>query len=51
MGHPSFMMSDSFTNQVLVKIGLWTHPDKHPVEVYFLPKNLEKAVAKAPWAS
>ena len=48
MGHPSFMMSDSFTNQVLVKIGLWTHPDKHPLEVYFLPNNLEKAVAKAP---
>lgn len=48
MGHPSFMMSDSFTNQVLEEIELWTHPDKHPVEVSFLPKNLDKAVAEAP---
>lgn len=51
MGHPSFTMSDSFTNQVLEEIGLCTHPDKHPVEVSFLPKNLDKAVAEAPWAS
>lgn len=48
MGHPSFMMSDSFTNQVLAKIELQTHPDKHPVKVYFLPKNLDNAVAEAP---
>ncbi|KAI4555591.1 hypothetical protein MJG53_019281 [Ovis ammon polii x Ovis aries] len=48
MGHPSFTMSDSFTNQVLEETELCTHPDKHPVEVSFLPKNLDKAVAEAP---
>ena len=48
MGHPSFMMSNSFTNQVLEEIELRTHPDKHPVEVSFLPRNLDKAVAEAP---
>ncbi|KAI4529442.1 hypothetical protein MG293_020690 [Ovis ammon polii] len=47
MGHPSFTMSDS-TNQVLEETELCTHPDKHPVEVSFLPKNLDKAVAEAP---
>lgn len=39
---PSFTMSDSFTNQVLEETELCTHPDKHPVEVSFLPKNLIK---------
>ncbi|KAM9042621.1 LOW QUALITY PROTEIN: adenosylhomocysteinase-like [Megaptera novaeangliae] len=47
MGHPSFMMSNSFTNQVLAQIELWTHPDKYPVGVHFLPKKLDEAVAEA----
>ena len=40
MGHPSFVMSNSFTNQVLAQIELWTHPDKYPVGVHFLPKKV-----------
>ncbi|TKC35122.1 hypothetical protein EI555_015934, partial [Monodon monoceros] len=47
MGHSSFMMSNSFTNQVLVRIELWTHPDKYPIGVHFLPKKLDEAVAEA----
>ncbi|KAL6036927.1 hypothetical protein STEG23_015239 [Scotinomys teguina] len=47
MGHPSFMMSNSFTNQVMAQIELWAHPDKYPVGVHFLPKKLDEAVAKA----
>ncbi|KAJ8794844.1 hypothetical protein J1605_018784 [Eschrichtius robustus] len=47
MGHPSFMMSNSFTNQVLAQIELWTHPDKYPVGVHFLPKKLDEAAAEA----
>ncbi|XP_020025865.1 adenosylhomocysteinase isoform X2 [Castor canadensis] len=47
MGHPSFVMSNSFTNQVLAQIELWTHPDKYPVGVHFLPKKLDEAVAEA----
>uniref|UniRef100_A0A8C9C9A0 adenosylhomocysteinase n=1 Tax=Phocoena sinus TaxID=42100 RepID=A0A8C9C9A0_PHOSS len=47
MGHPSFMMSNSFTNQVLVQIELWTHPDKYPIGVHFLPKKLDEAVAES----
>uniref|UniRef100_H0XG49 Adenosylhomocysteinase n=1 Tax=Otolemur garnettii TaxID=30611 RepID=H0XG49_OTOGA len=47
MGHPSFVMSNSFTNQVLAQIELWTHPDKYSVGVHFLPKKLDEAVAEA----
>nr|KAF6421634.1 adenosylhomocysteinase [Rousettus aegyptiacus] len=47
MGHPSFVMSNSFTNQVLAQIELWTHPDKYPIGVHFLPKKLDEAVAEA----
>lgn len=47
MGHPSFVMSNSFTNQVLAQIELWTHPDKYAVGVHFLPKKLDEAVAEA----
>ncbi|TNN08049.1 Adenosylhomocysteinase isoform 4 [Schistosoma japonicum] len=39
-GHPSFVMSNSFTNQVLAQIELWTKPDKYPVGVHFLPKKV-----------
>ncbi|NXE40885.1 SAHHB Adenosylhomocysteinase, partial [Ptilorrhoa leucosticta] len=47
MGHPSFVMSNSFTNQVLAQIELWTHSDKYAVGVHFLPKKLDEAVAAA----
>ncbi|XP_075427324.1 adenosylhomocysteinase [Ascaphus truei] len=47
MGHPSFVMSNSFTNQVLAQIELWTNTDKYPVGVHFLPKKLDEAVAAA----
>ncbi|XP_058418865.1 adenosylhomocysteinase isoform X3 [Diceros bicornis minor] len=47
MGHPSFVMSNSFTNQVLAQIELWTHPDKYSIGVHFLPKKLDEAVAEA----
>ncbi|XP_014896011.1 adenosylhomocysteinase B-like [Poecilia latipinna] len=40
MGHPSFVMSNSFTNQVLAQIELWTNTSKYPVGVYFLPKKV-----------
>jgi adenosylhomocysteinase len=44
-GHPSFVMSASFTNQVLAQIELWTNPGKYPVGVYVLPKHLDEKVA------
>ena len=44
-GHPSFVMSASFTNQVLAQIELWTHPDKYERQVYVLPKHLDEKVA------
>ncbi|XP_055507957.1 adenosylhomocysteinase [Leucoraja erinacea] len=47
MGHPSFVMSNSFTNQVLAQIELWTHNEKYPVGVHFIPKKLDEAVAEA----
>lgn len=47
MGHPSFVMSNSFTNQVMAQLELWTNTDKYPVGVYFLPKKLDEAVAAA----
>ncbi len=45
-GHPSFVMSSSFTNQVLAQIELWTHPEKYENKVYVLPKHLDEMVAK-----
>jgi adenosylhomocysteinase len=45
-GHPSFVMSNSFTNQVLAQIALWTEPEKYPVGVYTLPKLLDEEVAR-----
>lgn len=45
-GHPSFVMSNSFTNQVLAQIELWQHPDKYGNQVYFLPKKLDEMVAR-----
>jgi len=47
MGHPSFVMSNSFTNQVLAQIELWTKNDKYPIGVYMLPKKLDEEVAEA----
>uniref|UniRef100_A0A4W6EVX7 adenosylhomocysteinase n=1 Tax=Lates calcarifer TaxID=8187 RepID=A0A4W6EVX7_LATCA len=47
MGHPSFVMSNSFTNQVLAQIELWVNTAKYPVGVYFLPKKLDEQVAAA----
>ncbi len=46
MGHPSFVMSSSFTNQTLAQIELWTHPDKYQKKVYTLPKHLDEKVAR-----
>jgi len=44
-GHPSFVMSNSFTNQTLAQIELWTSPEKYGNEVYMLPKHLDEKVA------
>jgi len=44
-GHPSFVMSASFTNQVLAQIELWTKPDNYEKKVYVLPKHLDEKVA------
>ncbi len=44
-GHPSFVMSASFTNQVLAQIELWTNPGKYDKQVYTLPKHLDEKVA------
>jgi len=46
-GHPSFVMSCSFTNQVLAQIALWTTPEKFPLGVHMLPKELDEEVARA----
>lgn len=46
MGHPSFVMSNSFTNQVLAQIELWQNPDKYENAVYMLPKHLDEKVAR-----
>jgi len=46
MGHPSFVMSNSFTNQVLAQIELWTKPGHYPIGVHFLPKKLDEEVAR-----
>ena len=45
-GHPSFVMSNSFTNQVLAQIALWTEPEKFPIGVHMLPKKLDEEVAR-----
>lgn len=45
-GHPSFVMSNSFTNQTLAQIELWKYSDKYKNEVYMLPKHLDEKVAK-----
>jgi adenosylhomocysteinase len=46
MGHPSFVMSSSFANQVLAQIELYTKPSEYPVGVYILPKELDEKVAR-----
>ncbi len=46
MGHPSFVMSSSFTNQTLAQIELWTNPGKYEKQVYTLPKHLDEKVAR-----
>lgn len=45
-GHPSFVMSASFTNQVLAQLELFTRPDAYPIGVYTLPKTLDEKVAR-----
>ena len=44
-GHPSFVMSNSFTNQVLAQLELWMHTEKYENKVYTLPKHLDEKVA------
>ncbi len=46
MGHPSFVMSASFTNQTIAQIELWTNPGKYEKKVYTLPKHLDEKVAR-----
>ena len=45
-GHPSFVMSNSFTNQVMAQIELFTKPEEYPLSVYVLPKHLDEEVAR-----
>ncbi len=45
-GHPSFVMSNSFTNQVLAQIALWKEPENYPLGVHMLPKELDEEVAR-----
>ncbi len=45
-GHPSFVMSNSFTNQTLAQIELWNHPERYEKKVYTLPKHLDEKVAR-----
>lgn len=45
-GHPSFVMSNSFTNQVLAQIAIWTEPAKYTLGVHVLPKELDEEVAR-----
>ncbi|MBL7876860.1 MAG: adenosylhomocysteinase, partial [Cyclobacteriaceae bacterium] len=45
-GHPSFVMSNSFTNQTLAQLELWINTDKYKNEVYMLPKHLDEKVAR-----
>jgi adenosylhomocysteinase len=46
MGHPSFVMSSSFTNQTLAQIEIWSNPGKYQKKVYTLPKHLDEKVAR-----
>ncbi len=46
MGHPSFVMSASFTNQTLAQIELWSNPGRYEKNVYTLPKQLDEKVAR-----
>jgi adenosylhomocysteinase len=46
MGHPSFVMSNSFTNQTLAQLELWNNHASYKNEVYVLPKHLDEKVAK-----
>ena len=45
-GHPSFVMSNSFTNQVIAQIELFTKTEDYPIGVYVLPKHLDEKVAR-----
>jgi adenosylhomocysteinase len=45
-GHPSFVMSASFTNQILAQLELWLHTDNYENKVYTLPKHLDEKVAR-----
>jgi adenosylhomocysteinase len=45
-GHPSFVMSNSFTNQTIAQVELFTKADEYPVGVYVLPKHLDEKVAR-----
>jgi len=45
-GHPSFVMSNSFTNQTIALIELWTKTEQYPLGVYVLPKHLDEKVAR-----
>jgi adenosylhomocysteinase len=45
-GHPSFVMSSSFTNQVLAQIELWTRNEHYPIGVHVLPRHLDEKVAR-----
>ena len=45
-GHPSFVMSNSFTNQVMAQIEIFTKPEEYPIGVYVLPKHLDEKVAR-----
>jgi adenosylhomocysteinase len=45
-GHPSFVMSNSFTNQVLAQLALWQETDKYEIGVHVLPKKLDEEVAR-----
>ena len=45
-GHPSFVMSNSFTNQVLAQLELWSNAENYENKVYMLPKHLDEKVAR-----
>jgi adenosylhomocysteinase len=45
-GHPSFVMSNSFSNQVIAQIEIFCHPERYKNEVYVLPKQLDEKVAR-----
>ncbi|MEQ9592690.1 MAG: adenosylhomocysteinase, partial [Cyclobacteriaceae bacterium] len=46
MGHPSFVMSNSFCNQTLAQLELWNNTDQYENKVYMLPKHLDEKVAE-----